>query len=371
MSTFLDPLDAQQQALVDLVWPQFAKTNRFPNYQWVEYMMRRMGYNAAEAINTMPAVGIPDKLGRYSTIWVATIGGAVQLDDEVRLTMAGLYHVNSPAATKVIKGVLEYARALSKAQDQIADHPFGGYSPQLFLRKSLRSKREPFLDAVGTVAEHEWVIMRIGKAGAQGEDWLGRLALVSEANFTTIEEYLGAVIAACPEPRPSTPVYADQKALSLAITNFDITCELVLGTPMVTLPPISRTVWFGMDATSLSDLQAAISAVGEIVAGLRVPGKTPSHPTGRLLNHLTAQLPKLQSNPASVAIVTDAIAVLDAAREIRNSGVHSKPAPQLFAAYDRLGLPLSIVEPAAAWNTIRANLTLAFTALQLEIHAAR
>ena len=370
MSTLLDPLDVQQQALVDLIWPHFKKKAQFPKYQWVEYMMRRMGHNAAEAINTLASVGTSAR-SRYSAIWTSTIGEIPQADEDVRLTMAGLYHIDDPVAMGVIGGVLEYARALSKAQDLIADYPFGGYSPQVFLRQAVQSENVMFIKAVGAIALHESVIMRVSIAGAQADDCLGRLGRVTSADFTTIEEYLEAVIAACPEPRPAAPAYRDQKDLSVAITNFDITCELVLGTQMVALPPISRTVWFGMDVSSLSDLQTAVNAAGEVIAGLKVPGNSPSHATGRLLNHLTGRLANLAGNPAGLAVVTDAIAMLDAVRNVRNSGVHSKPARQLFTAYELLDLPLLIVDPASAWNSVRAHLTQAFTALQLEIYAAR
>jgi hypothetical protein len=363
VSTLLDPLDEQQTALVQLVWSQFAGTARFPKYQWVAHMMRLQGYNAAEAIGSLPSVGIPEVRGRYSAIWTTDLGGFYQPGNEVCLTMAGLYHLKEPGAMQVIGGVLEYARALSTAQDRIADHPFDLPEVHVSLTEAVHGGNELFAPAVGAVAEHEWPAMQVTKTA---DDWSGRLALLASAEFTTIEQYLVAVIAACPAPQPPALGYQDPKALSHAITNFDITCELVLKSPMVKLPPVNRTVWFGLDAGSLSDLQAALSAAGELLAGLQVPGKSPSHPTGRLLSHLTAELPNIDA-----ASVKDAIEVLDAVRDVRNSGVHSKPAPKLIAAHDLLGLPFPLVDPAWSWNVIRANLTQAFTTLQLEILAAR
>ena len=102
MSTFLDPLDEQQQALMNLVWSQFGRTARFPKYQWVEYMMRQQGYDAAQVIGGLPSVSFPGVRGPYCAIWTPYLGTMHQPGNEVCLTMAGLAHLKEDGAMKVI-----------------------------------------------------------------------------------------------------------------------------------------------------------------------------------------------------------------------------------------------------------------------------
>lgn len=366
MSTLLDPLDEQQQTLLELVWPKIAETGRCPKYRWVAFMMRRQGYDAAQVLGGLPSVGTLDYRDRYSAVWTTSSGGGVyQPGNDVGLTVAGLYHIKYDAAKRIIGGVLSYARALSKAQEQIADHPFDLPDVQVSLKQILQGDNEVYIAAVAAVVEHEWPAMNVNRGA---DDWSGQLSLLASADFMTVEEYLTAITAACPPPRPPlSAAYLDPKTLPNAITNLGITTELVLGANLVVLPPANRTAWFSMDVGSGSDLQSAISAAGELLAGLDVPGRNPQHATGRLLGHLKGKLPKLTNTTR----VEDAIKVLDAVRDIRNSDVHSKPAQKLLDAYDLLGLTFPVANPAEAWNMIRAQLADALTTLQDEIYAAR
>ena len=160
--------------------------------------------------------------------------------------------------------------------------------------------------------------------------------------------------------------HLDPMTLPDAITNFDITCQLVLQAPMVVISAMNRSSWFAADVGSASDLSVAVGALGEVLAGLKVPGRTPSHALGRVAGYLGAALPKIDT-----VSVGQAIDVLDAVRHIRNTAHHRNPAKELLDAHTLLGLPFPIVDPRQAWNILRAQAAQAFKTLQGVIYAAK
>jgi hypothetical protein len=363
VSTLMDPLDDAQSTLVSLLWQVFVSRHEFPVYNWVEDVMRRRGHDAAETIGGLPSIGKAGQRARYSAVWTNDADHVVQADSRVSLTMAGLFYADNQASAAVADGVLKYMRAMYNARAEIQNHLFDVPILTISLHEALADSHPQHVAMVGAVAEREYIAASVGRDGRGG--WNGEIRLPS-VDFTTIEEYLNAITAVCSEQRPEILTYRDPRALARAVTNFDITCELVLGVPLVKKPAISRTIWFGQSVASHSDLTEGISALGELLSDLQVPGRNPSHATGRLLGHLMAQLPKLNSAP-----VQDAIDLMDAVRIIRNSGQHPKPAPALLAAYDLLGLAFPIRNPGEAWDIIRAQMDVAFNTLQEEVYAAK
>lgn len=83
-------------------------------------------------------------------------------------------------------------------------------------------------------------------------------------------------------------------------------------------------------------------------------------------HNLANELPTIDQVQVKVAI-----GLMDAVRDIRNSGVHPKPSEKLIAAHDLLGLPFPVRDPAEVWNVIRAQMDAAFSIIQEEIYVAR
>lgn len=365
MASLMDPFDVPQAALRDIVWEVFVSNRSFPVYDYVKYQMEERGYDLDEVLASLPSIGMLYR-GRYRAVDYESGGGLPQPGSLVYLTMAGLYQVRDHRAMAIIGGVLAYMRALSKKREAIGQYPLQVVN----VHASLDEVREPAgidrndLPLISAVAEHEWPGMSVSR---QGETISGTLGLVRKADFHAIEQYLLAITAATtPQQAASVPQYRDPNALARAITNFDITCELVLKTRLVKMPALTRTALLGQDAASHSDLQAGVSAIGELLSELQVPGKNPSHPTGRMLAYLIDNLPAIDQSR-----VQQALDVIDAVREIRNSGVHPKPSAKLLAAHELLGLSFPVREPLDGWNIIRAQMDYAFSLLQEEIYAAR
>lgn len=369
MISLMEPLEDRQHQLLHIVWPLFHQNQRFPVFHYVDYKMRELGWDAEEVINSFPVIGLSGPGSHYGAVWTNwPRGGVAQRDSPVCLSMAGLFHIKDQETVPIIRAVLIFLSEMSAAQVQIADHPYRVPRIQVSLKQALKANDVDLaiIPWVAPVVQHEWLAMQVTQQDNM-TDVTGELRLLAKADFPTIESYLNAITAVTtPQQPPPILGYRDPRALARTITNFDITCELVLNAPLVKKPAIDRTALFAQEVATYTDLQAGVSALGELMGDLQVPGKNPSHPTDRLLEYLVQKVPRIDK-----ARVQDALDLMDAVRQIRNSGVHPKPSATLISAHNRLGLPFPVRDPAHAWNIIRGQIDSAFGILQEEIYAAR
>ena len=354
MSILLNPLEEDQEKLLRIVWLVFqGEGARWPFFNYVEFHMRKQGLDARSVIAGMPTIGKLQYHGGYAPVGYLSSGGIPTASSIVYLTMAGLFHIPHEAMP-TIGGVLAYLRHMTRAQEVIAEKPFDVPDLTVSLRDALKAEglEEKVIPWVAAVAEHEWPAMQSSRR-TNPDNASGQLRL-GEADFHTIEQYLLAITAAT-TPQQATTIleYRDPRALLRAIDHLDVTCEVVLKQPLVGEPAMSRSALLAQHAQNHSDLQSGLSALGEIIGGLQVPGKSPNYATGRLLSWLRQELPEAQ--PSGLTRIQSAIDILDAVREIRNSGQHPKPKKQLIAAHDLLGLPFPIQDPQNAWDIIRAQ----------------
>ncbi|CAM5282631.1 hypothetical protein KAURM247S_04453 [Kitasatospora aureofaciens] len=118
-------------------------------------------------------------------------------------------------------------------------------------------------------------------------------------------------------------------------------------------PPVDRSALLAFDVDDEDGLQTGITVLTEMLSRLRVgkvPGVKTDHVLGRLKDWLTHTLPTIDAHAVGRAVKT-----LDSVREIHNSTVHPKPGRDLLEAYQQLGLPYPITDPAMAWDSIRAH----------------
>lgn len=362
MSILMSPLDDNQQHLIEELWNVFLGNRRFPIFSWVNDMALRAGYDAAEVINGLPAIRLPGVRGEYRAVWTTDAGPVPNAGSTVSLTMAGLYHVRDDAE-QTINGVLGYMRKLKAARVEIRNHLFDVPALTVRLSDAMSGYGLSHLaDVVGQIAEAEWLVASVSRYGK--DDWIGELRRPDVA-LSSLEDYLNTITALTTPQQRSVPAYTDPRSLSRAIAFLDVTAELVLGKPLTKKLPVDRTVLFGMDVASHAELYDGISALNQLLTDMDVPGPRGDHVYVRLPVYLSSKLSNIDQ-----ASVTDAVALMDALRVIRNSGQHPKPAADLLAAHDRLGLPFRM-EPGSAWDTIRAQIDTAVTALTNAILAAR
>jgi hypothetical protein len=214
LSRLTEPLDRRQSALLEIVWPLLAEHHQSPVFNYVEHQMRDQKLDIREVLASLPTLTVPFYRGPYKAINYTSAGGLPALDSRVYLTMAGLYHVKDDLATTIREAFLVFLRAMSAARAQIADHPFDVPDVRVSLDDALREagidlKIEPW---VAEIAEHEWLGVNLHRPSGTN-DITGELGTFTQADFTSLDEYLDALTAlAIPEQPVAVPEYVDCQA---------------------------------------------------------------------------------------------------------------------------------------------------------------
>ncbi|MDH6122922.1 hypothetical protein [Kitasatospora sp. GAS204B] len=370
LSSLLDPLDEPQSLLVNTIWRQFEHGKRFPVYSYVGYVMGNAGHNAAAVLHSFPTVGRHLTATGYGAVGWHHQGTRIPPEAEVWLTVAGLHHVHEDVSVGVTRALLAYMRALTKAQEEILRHPFEVLNLNMNLTEAVQRSGDDggtfYVPWATAVAEHEWPGLSFSRAAAT-DTGNGALGYLTAADFHTTDAYLAAVAAALTQPEPlATLPYGEPRALLRAANFLDVTYELVAGASLVERPPMDRSSLLALPVASEADFHAGVTVLAELLGKLKVPGKNPSHALGRLEQHLVDTLPAIDR-----AVVHDAVHTLDQIRLLRNSTIHTKPAPDLLQAHEDLGLTFPINDFATAWDSVRAHAEQAFAILQEAIQAAR
>lgn len=367
----LAPVDDPQRAVLNMLWSQYQVHGRFPAFGWLEYQLSLSGHDAGAAIGGMPTIRIPDVHGgTYAAVW--TSRPPLANETPVHLTVAGLYQQmlqGDGLASTIVGCILAHLRDMADARSVVADRPFDPPAVHGSLRLSLEKDGQlKMLPLVAPILEREWIAVSLSETSelpySAEANPISTLRMLRDPRYNTAQEYLSALAALSIPDEPTVPTYTDPFSLVRAIGHFDTTTELVFKTPVVTRTPIERTAKLSHDVGSLDELYVGIGAVGELLQELQVDGKKGVPPVLRLLDHLVTRQPNIDRG-----IVQSAVDVLDAVRVIRNGGLHPKQKPELVQAHMRIGIPFPIRDPAAAWDTMRAQLTVAFDNLQGEIYA--
>ncbi|MET8630971.1 hypothetical protein ABZW30_46075 [Kitasatospora sp. NPDC004669] len=85
--------------------------------------------------------------------------------------------------------------------------------------------------------------------------------------------------------------------------------KLVEAAPMVDRPPMDRSSLLALPAATEAEFHTGVTVLAELIHKLKVPGKNPSHPLGRLEQHLAARLPAIDQD-----VVREAVHTLDRQR---------------------------------------------------------
>lgn len=365
MPGLTEPLTQEQQILVDLLWSTFIKHERFPHFFYVNYRMRKHGYDAVTVLNTFPVVGRDQVTHGYRAVGWWGADHNPDRNGPVHLTMAGLYHVRShPTAALLARGLLTYMQELTRRQEAILDSPFQEPDIDVDLAEIAKQVEgaSGHVQLMALIAEHEWPGIRFHLGSLTG-----RLGALHDADFDALDPYLAAVTAAlAPTPPLQALAFSEPRALVRALNFLDITSELVLGKALVPRPPLDRSSLLALDADDEAGFHAGLVVLTDVLRDLHVPGQAPTQGLLRLENYLTGRLPAIDRT-----VVGQAVQLLDRIRVIRNSAIHPKSSANLHAAHQALGLPFPVRDFTAAWDSVRAHAERAISILQEAIQAAR
>lgn len=340
----------------------------WPIYQYVEARLAYEGLNALAILGSFPTVGGPGVLRSYGPVWYQQEGNvAPPPESPVKLTIAGLQHVpDGPDAIRTFLKVLRSMVACLRAtrfspttlveavitRDEIAkvDHLLEAETAMSQLRQLL--EHEPAVPRPTSV-EGNWQIKLHPE--------LRRYDFVRDAT-----DYLDRVAAfLMPAAELPPPMYPSPLTLPDALGYLDAVWHLHFQEALIKLPGATQTARLAVDVGSVEEFQAAMSALGEILADLQAPGPSRrEHALERLRTKLKAELAN-----GNVDRIDHAIDTLEAVRKIRNGIQHAGATRKAVSGLAFLRIPYPITDWAAAWNQIRAHATQAFDAIRDELQA--
>ncbi|WP_031087661.1 hypothetical protein [Streptomyces sp. NRRL S-1831] len=365
MAGLTDPLTEEQQLLLDIVWTTFVEHERFPNFFYVSYRMRKNGHDAAKILYSFPVVGHDQVSNGYRAVGWWGHGSTPQSDGPVYLTMAGLYHLqHDQMACDLARGLLVYMQQMTRKQEKILDSPFDLPNIEVNLGDVLKESdgAGPLVERMATIADREWPGMRFNKTTLTGQ-----LGVLLAADCDTLDLYLADVAAHLSPPAPPEVLsFTEPRTLLRALNFLDVTYELVFSETLVVPPPMDRSVLLALDVDDEAAYNSGLVVLTDILRDFKVPGRNPSSGLLRLKEHLADKLPALDRDA-----VHQAVQLLDQIRVIRNSAIHPKPRPELAVAHHALGLHFPVRDFTAAWDSVRAHAERAVSNLQEAIQSAR
>ncbi|MFB8402225.1 hypothetical protein [Streptomyces sp. NPDC055912] len=364
MTGLTDPLDEAQQFMIDLVWSTFTEHGEFPKFFYVNHHMRKQGHDTVAVLNSFPAVWTT-MTRRYRAVGWWGADHNPDADGTISLTLAGLHHVRDDHAADVVsRGLLTFMQQIAQAQDAILKSPFEMPDTSVNLGEAVQGigGAQDYVRHMAVIAEREWPSIHFN-----GNTQAGSPGMLPNLDFQTLAEYLDAVTAVLTPPTAVDELpFTDPRALLRALNFLDVTHELVLGSRLVSRPPMDRSSLLALDVDDEPAFQAGLVVLTDVLRDLTVPGANPPNGHLRLPGHLTQRLPTINETA-----IHQAVELLDQIRVLRNSAVHPKPSPRLKAAHDALGLPFPVRDFTAAWDSVRAHAERALNRLQEEIQAAR
>lgn len=362
-----DPLTAAPSPgelyLLKLVAHIYLTRGAWPSWAWVEENMERVDLNAWAVLSAMPSE--PTFSYGYVRHRRLTPPNA---EDRIWLTLAGLRHVDE--ATEVVSKACKVIGALGTARANAVLDPFSTAWPEVNA-----AQLGPIVPTVFDVSSSldmlpgepaSWRCQRKGP----DDNWsielspdVRRFAGVSNIGdyLEHLAEFLARQAGGASHPPPAVSPFT----LPASIDYLDTIWQLRLGKPLTQHIGMERSARLASDVSTPDEADSALSALAEVLKGLRAPGVTgiDGHPLKRL-RAFFEPLPE-ESHPR----LHDALDVLTAATQVRAGAQHFGAQRRAVPAYTQLGLSFPVVDWSAAWRQIQAVVAHAFDVIREEIQA--
>lgn len=365
-----DPLTAtpteEQQLVLDVVATIYLQHNRWPSWAWLEETMERRNLDAWSIIAGMPT----ESTHNYGFVW-PTRPSSPQPQDQIGLRMAGLRHVQLAAG--LVSEFCALVGALGTIRSNVNLDPFANERPvatRQDITQQLRSPMPPNSSLLDFLSKEPatWQCQIRGDLNAE---WTIELSphVRRFAGIRTIDEYLdrlgSLLVPTSPLDRPLVPV--SPFSLPASIDYLDTVWRLRFGGPLIGSPGIERSARLAFDVSSPEEADSALSALAEVLKGLRVPGSpgVDGHPLQRIAPFLATQLPS-----EAVPRVDEAVERLDAARSLRAGAQHVDAQAKAVHAHAVLGLSYPVSDWAAAWAQVQATVAHAIDVIRQELQAS-
>ena len=362
----LPGLDQSQTRFVETLGKIYLTSeSRWPNWQWIEETLEREGLDAAEILASLPR-DQSRTYGYTNNSWM----GKPRHDYRIGLTIAGLNTLS--LADSLVKDFLSLVSSLGTIRSTIQLDPFDESQP-VVNRNGVAAYIPPYLIVNKPLLElmrHEPATWHCELLYTSTENWtttlppeLRRFAGVDSADdyFNRLREFL------IPRtPVEQVPSYSPL-TLPAAIDYFDVVWKLKFGAHLVVAPGVERSARLALDASSPEEVDSRLSAVSELLNGLKVSGQTDKgrNPLTQLSTFLKSKLPA-----ETHARIDKAVKILQDVQKLRNSGQHYGASHDSVTAFGRLGLGYPVSDWSRTWGRIQKIVATAFDDLRDEIQAS-
>lgn len=362
----VDPTEAQQLVL-DAVAGIYMRYRKWPVWAWLEETLERKKLDARTVVASMPT----EPTYNYGFLR-PTLRTWPRPQDQIGLRMAGLRHVQM--AKELVEEFCALVGVLGTLRSNVRLDPFASESPVATRRGIADLMRPrmlpgPYLLDFLSVEPATWHCEVRGDPN--GEEWVIELSpqVRRFSGIRTTNEYFDALssflVPSSDTDQSSAPL--SHFSLPNSLDYLDTVWRLRFRDPLISAPGIERSARLAFAVTSTEEFDSAISAVAEVLKGLRVPGSpgVDGHPLHRMVPFLKGHLP-----PETIPRVTEAVERLDAARTIRTGVQHVGAQARAVRAYSVLGLGYPVRDWAAAWNKVQGTVAHALDMIREELQAS-
>jgi hypothetical protein len=354
------------------------EADAWPIFQYVERVLFRQHHlEARELIAEAPSIGLRTGSGRYGWLHTDRSIMAVQPEDKVRLTIAGMAQV--PDASAEVDAFLRMLALLVEREQGLAAHPTEVQEAEVWsgdIRKRIEQRwdigDDDRLTAFTQLMSHEPLIWLCQVTWAESGAWHVKPSpfIRRFAGVTNADDYVDRLVDAIGvRTALAAPLYPSSLSLPEAIDYLNAVWRLTAGNSEA-LFRISRAeaaAKLALDCASVDELESRLSAFAGIMSQIRLPGQDGDRKLVHLRDFLEQRLDR-QSSDRTTTAVDDlrAVVALRAWRQHPGSGV-DKTARD---AAQRLGIALPSEDWGDAWRHLRMRSVIALSAIREEIEAA-
>ena len=375
----MGPPTDDQRALLKAIWSPFAKSHRWPTFDYVERTLYGsvpgLELDARTILASCPWVIYPGGLSAYGWVWSST--GRTDFygsEDSVGLTVAGMNVLaDGPQFSRAqfeVERFIWVLALLATLERSVAPEPFGVADvtvPERELAAQLPPEMRRELETLWVVMEHEYATRAFVHPSPDGK---GRyvqptVSVRAYAQVIDASDYLERLMAGLARSRPvPEPVLTSSLAVPEAIDYLNAVWRARANARLFEIRRADAAAKLAMTSETREEFESRLSALCEVLGHVIVPGVQGDSPLTALQTLLSRHLSD-QSAPRALRAVDDLRAVFDLRAWAQHSGNRAHLRAQ--RAMQRLRVELPTVAWNDAWERLRISTVAALNALREEV----